>query len=430
MRKVYLDNGSTSFPKAPGVGEAMCDFITNVGCNVSRGGYETAYNLEETIFETRTLLCEMFNFDSEKYVVFTPTITYSLNFVIKGLLKAGDHVIISAMEHNAVARPAIALAEKDVEVTVVPCNEDGTLDMEAFKMSFQDNTKLVAMTHASNVSGTVLDAESIGKICKEKGVFFALDAAQSAGVIDIDFKKFNLSALCVTGHKGLLGPQGIGAILMTKELADSIDPVISGGTGSASHLLTMPDFMPDKFEAGTLNLPGIIGLNTSLKYVKSKGGEIFETEKALAQKFIEGVDKLDGVRIVGTRDWSKRVGTVSLDFADIDNAQVAFRLDSEYGIMTRCGLHCAPLAHKSLNTYPQGTVRFAFGHKNTEEEVIYALDAIKTIIETEQFFSIDTIIISGGEIVMRGLKSLKNTQKSYMCPGEEKGYDYKEANGK
>ena len=165
MRKVYLDNGSTSFPKAPGVGEAMCDFITNVGCNVSRGGYETAYNLEETIFETRTLLCEMFNFDSEKYVVFTPTITYSLNFVIKGLLKAGDHVIISAMEHNAVARPAIALAEKDVEVTVVPCNEDGTLDMEAFKMSFQDNTKLVVMTHASNVSGTVLDAEAIGSIC-------------------------------------------------------------------------------------------------------------------------------------------------------------------------------------------------------------------------------------------------------------------------
>lgn len=383
MRKVYLDNGSTSFPKAPGVGEAMCDFITNVGCNVSRGGYETAYNLEETIFETRTMLCEMFNFFSEKYVVFTPTITYSLNYVINGLMKEGDHMIISAMEHNAVARPAIASAKVGAEVTVVPCDEDGVLDMEAFRDSFKPNTKLVVMSHASNVCGTVLDAENVGAICKEKGVFFALDAAQSAGVIDVDFEKFNLSALCVTGHKGLLGPQGIGALLMTKEMAEALEPTILGGTGSASHLLTMPEFMPDKFEAGTLNLPGIIGLNAALKYVKEKGGEIFETEKTLAQKFIDGVDQMEGVRIVGTRDWAKRVGTVSLDFAHVDNAQVAFRLDSEYGIMTRCGLHCAPLAHKTLNTYPQGTVRFAFGHKNTEEEVNYAINAIKEILESE-----------------------------------------------
>ena len=383
MRKVYLDNGSTSFPKAPGVGEAMCDFITNVGCNVSRGGYETAYNLEETIFETRTMLCEMFNFFSEKYVVFTPTVTYSLNFVIRGLLKAGDHVIMSSMEHNAVARPVIAMEGEDVEVTVVPCSQDGILDIEAFKAAFKENTKLVVMSHASNVCGSVLDAETVGSICKEKGVFFALDAAQSAGVIDVDFEKFNLSALCVTGHKGLLGPQGIGALLLTKELAAELDPIIFGGTGSASHLLTMPEFMPDKFEGGTLNLPGIIGLNASLKYVKSKGGEIFEKEKELAQKFIDGVDQMEGVRIVGTRDWAKRVGTVSLDFAHVDNAQVAFRLDSEYGIMTRCGLHCAPLAHKTLNTYPQGTVRFAFGHKNTEEEVNYAISAIKEILETE-----------------------------------------------
>ena len=383
MRKVYLDNGSTSFPKAPGVGEAMCEFITNVGCNVSRGGYETAYNLEETIFETRTMLCEMFNFFSEKYVVFTPTVTYSLNFVIRGLLKKGDHVIMSSMEHNAVARPVIAMESEGVEVTVVPCSEEGILDIEAFKASFKPNTKLVVMSHASNVCGSVLDAETVGAICKEKRVFFALDAAQSAGVIDVDFEKFNLSALCVTGHKGLLGPQGIGALLLTKELAAELNPIIFGGTGSASHLLTMPEFMPDKFEGGTLNLPGIIGLNASLKYVKSKGGEIFETEKDLAQKFIEGIDEVAGVRIVGTRDWSKRVGTVSLDFADVDNAQVAFRLDSEYGIMTRCGLHCAPLAHKTLNTYPQGTVRFAFGHKNTEEEVNYAISAIKEILATE-----------------------------------------------
>lgn len=384
MRKVYLDNGSTSFPKAPGVAEAMSHFITEVGCNISRGGYETAYDLGDTIFETRSMLCRMFNFSEEKYVVFTPSVTYSLNFVIKGLLKSGDHVIMSSMEHNAVARPCQSLKDFGVEVTIVPCDRDGVLDIDAFKNSFKENTKLVVMSHASNVCGTVLDAEEVGKICKEKGVFFALDAAQSAGVINIDFEKFNLSALCLTGHKGLLGPQGTGALLLRHELAEALDPVISGGTGSASHLLTMPEFMPDKFEAGTLNLPGIIGLNASLEYIHRVGIDtIFETEKQLAQLFIEEIDKLPNVKIIGVRDWNKRVGTISLDFESIDNAEVSFILDSEYGIMTRCGLHCAPLAHQTLGTYPQGTVRFAFGHKNTEEDVEYAVSAIRKILGCE-----------------------------------------------
>lgn len=384
MRKVYLDNGSTSFPKAPGVAEAMSHFITEVGCNISRGGYETAYDLGDTIFETRSMLCRMFNFSEEKYVVFTPSVTYSLNFVIKGLLKSGDHVIMSSMEHNAVARPCQSLKDFGVEVTIVPCDRDGVLDIDAFKNSFKENTKLVVMSHASNVCGTVLDAEEVGKICKEKGVFFVLDAAQSAGVINIDFEKFNLSALCLTGHKGLLGPQGTGALLLRHELAEALNPVISGGTGSASHLLTMPEFMPDKFEAGTLNLPGIIGLNASLEYIHRVGIDtIFETEKQLAQLFIEEIDKLPNVKIIGVRDWNKRVGTVSLDFESIDNAEVSFILDSEYGIMTRCGLHCAPLAHQTLGTYPQGTVRFAFGHKNTEEDVEYAVSAIRKILGCE-----------------------------------------------
>ena len=317
-------------------------------------------------------------------MVFTPSVTYSLNFVIKGLLKSGDHVIMSSMEHNAVARPCQSLKDFGVEVTIVPCDRDGVLDIDAFKNSFKENTKLVVMSHASNVCGTVLDAEEVGKICKEKGVFFALDAAQSAGVINIDFEKFNLSALCLTGHKGLLGPQGTGALLLRHELAEALDPVISGGTGSASHLLTMPEFMPDKFEAGTLNLPGIIGLNASLEYIRRVGIDtIFETEKQLAQLFIEEIDKLPNVKIIGVRDWNKRVGTVSLDFESIDNAEVSFILDSEYGIMTRCGLHCAPLAHQTLGTYPQGTVRFAFGHKNTEEDVEYAVSAIRKILGCE-----------------------------------------------
>lgn len=382
MKKVYLDNGSTSFPKAPGVGPAMSRFIEEVGCNVSRGGYESAYDLAEKVYNTRSMLCRLFNFRDERYVVFTPSVTYSLNFVIKGLLKPGDHVIISSMEHNASARPCEDLKKNGVEVSCVTCDEEGMLDFEAFEGLFRPETRLVVLVHASNVSGTLLDAERAGRICREKGVFFALDAAQSAGAVDIDFEKFGLSALCITGHKGLLGPQGIGAMLLAPELAEAMEPVICGGTGSASHLLTMPDFMPDKFESGTLNLPGIIGLNTALEYVCERTpAAILNHELDLACMFMDELRDIDGIRIVGPAGRENRVGTVSLDFTGSDNADVAYRLDAEYGIMTRCGLHCAPLAHKSLGTYPQGTVRFAFGYMNTAEDVRYAADAIKTILK-------------------------------------------------
>ena len=217
------------------------------------------------------------------------------------------------------------------------------------------------MSHASNVSGTVLDAETAGKICKQKGVYFALDAAQSAGVIDIDFEKFSLSALCITGHKGLLGPQGIGALLLTPKIAAEMEPLICGGTGSASHLITMPEFMPDKFEERT-------------------PAEIRKHELELAAKFIDGLQSDTNIRIVGIRGRENRVGTVSLDFLEEDNADIAYRLDAEYGIMTRCGLHCAPLAHQTFGTFPQGTVRFAFGYQNTREDVNYALKAIHEMV--------------------------------------------------
>lgn len=382
MKKTYLDNGSTSFPKAPGVGRAMCEFIEEVGCNIGRGGYENAYDLAEKIYDTRSLLCRLFNFDNERYVVFTPSVTYSLNFLIKGLLKSGDHVIISGIEHNAVARPCEDLKQSGVELSVAPCDSEGRLDFVSFEKLFKENTRLVVMSHASNVNGSIADAQRIGSICRQKGVFFALDAAQSAGVADIDFKKFALSALCVTGHKGLLGPQGIGALLLTPALAEAIDPLICGGTGSASHLLTMPEFMPDKFEAGTLNLPGIIGLNTSLKYILERTpADILKHELELAMYFMDALENTDGVRIIGIKECKGRLGTVSLDFLDTDNAEVAYRLDAEYGIMTRCGLHCAPLAHQSFGTFPQGTVRFAFGYKNTIEDAEYAAKAIKEIIK-------------------------------------------------
>ncbi len=381
MRKTYLDNGSTSFPKAPGVGKAMNYFIEEIGCNIGRGGYETAYDLAEKIYDTRSQLCRLFHFSDERHVIFTPSVTYSLNFLIKGLLKEKDHVIISGIEHNAVARPCEALKSKGVEVSIAPCDREGRLDFEAFQKLFNERTKLVVMSHASNVSGTVLDAETAGKICKQKGVYFALDAAQSAGVIDIDFEKFSLSALCITGHKGLLGPQGIGALLLTPKIAAEMEPFICGGTGSASHLITMPEFMPDKFEAGTLNLPGIIGLNAALRYIEERTpAEIRKHELELAAQFIDGLQSDTNIRIVGIRGKENRVGTVSLDFLEEDNADIAYHLDAEYGIMTRCGLHCAPLAHQTFGTFPQGTVRFAFGYQNTREDVNYALKAIHEMV--------------------------------------------------
>ena len=381
MRRVYFDNSSTTFPKAPGVGEAMSTFITQVGCNIGRGSYETAYEAGQMVYDTRQQLCELFHFSPASHVVFTPSVTYSINYVIKGLIKAGDHMIISSMEHNAVARPAEDMKLIGAEVTTVPCDSWGRLDMEAFEASFRPNTRLVVMLHASNVCGTLLDAEQVGRICREKGVYFALDSAQSAGVVPIDFEKMGLSALCVTGHKGLLGPQGIGAMLVSEELARKLTPVISGGTGSKSHLLTMPDFMPDKFEAGTMNLPGIAGLHQALNFLKETGtGAIRDKEKDLTAYFIERLKELPPARIIGLPTAEGRTAVVSLDFDGIDNAEIAALLDSDYGIMTRCALHCAPLAHQTLGTYPEGTVRFSFGFWNTREEIDYAIDAMKEIL--------------------------------------------------
>ena len=382
MRKVYMDNSSTSFPKAPGLGEAMGEFINRSGCNVGRGGYEMAYEVGVKVLETRELISDLFGLKNAENVVFTSNVTAGINYVVQGLLHDGDHVIISAMEHNAVARAVEGIKAKGVTVSVAKCTADGRLDLEDFESQFRPNTKLVLMLHASNVSGTIIDAEAVGAICRSKGVFFVLDAAQSAGVIPIDFSKMNLSALCITGHKGLLGPQGIGALLMTDEFADEMDPVVFGGTGSRSDELTMPDFLPDKFEAGTLNLPGIIGLKASIEYIESQGiDKIHAHEAGLTERFISGVRELPGVRIPGPADISQRLGVVSLDFEDIDNAEVAYLLDAEFGIMTRCGLQCAPLAHKTLGTFPQGTVRFSFGYFNTEEEVDYAVDAVRQILK-------------------------------------------------
>lgn len=374
MRRVYLDNGSTSFPKAPGVGKTMMEFIEDVGCNVSRGGYNISYSLAERILNAREKLCELFNFDKVSNVIFTPNVTYSLNFLIAGLLKPGDHVLTTSMEHNAVARPIEEAKNRGIEVSIANCNDKGELDLCHLESLIQSNTKAVVIQHGSNVSGTLIAVEKVASICEKYDIFFILDAAQTAGVFPLDMKKMKIDGLAFTGHKGLLGPQGIGGFIIEDKLADSITPIIHGGTGSISDSLVMPDFLPDKFEPGTLNIPGILGLSTALDYILDKGiDNIRKIELRLTDIFLEGIKQRNDIKIIGLDTIEGRCPIVSLDFIYRDNAELAFKLDDEYGIMTRCGLHCAPMAHKTLGTFPKGTVRFAFGHFNTEEEIYYAI---------------------------------------------------------
>ncbi|SHJ84978.1 aminotransferase class V-fold PLP-dependent enzyme [Paramaledivibacter caminithermalis] len=383
MNGVYLDNGATSFPKAPGVVESISNYLNKIGCNVNRGAYASSFVAENIVYETRELLCQLFNYDKPENVVFTKNITESLNVLIKGLCKYGDHIIVSSMEHNAVMRPINSLNNKGVEYTKVRCNEEGELNPLDILKHIKKNTTAVIMTHASNVCGTILNLEEVGKICSEKGLVFIIDTAQTAGFLNVDYRNLKADAIAFTGHKGLLGPQGIGGFIINDSLVKEMDTFIEGGTGSLSEQEIQPQYMPDKFEAGTMNIPGIFGLNASLKYILKEGIEaIKEKELHLLEKFLNEVSDIQGVRLIGKRTLNNRTALVSLDFPKHDNAEISYKLYKVFGIMTRCGLHCAPSAHRTLKTFPKGTVRFSFSHFNTVEEVNYTINAIKEISRT------------------------------------------------
>ena len=378
MRYVYMDNGATSFPKAPGVAESMADYILNVGTNVNRGAYSSSFKAENIVYETRELLCELFRFNKPENVIFTKNITESMNVLIKGLLKEKDHVIVSSMEHNAVMRPLNSLNK--VEYTKVLCSKTGELSIEDVENSIKPNTKAIIMTHASNVCGTILDLEKVGQLCRKHNLFFIIDSAQTAGSIDIDINKLNADAIGFTGHKSLLGPQGIGGFIVNDRINNEITTLIEGGTGSLSDREIQPDYMPDKFESGTLNIPGIYGLNASLKYLFNQGvNNIRDKEINLINKFFEGLFNIKNIELIGKKTSTDRTGIVSIDFIHNDNGLVAHELSKDFGIMTRSGLHCAPSAHKTLGTFPKGTVRFSLSHFTTLKEIDYAIDCINKI---------------------------------------------------
>lgn len=386
MNRIYLDQASTSFPKAPGVAQAMMDYLTMNGVNVNRGCYSSAYSAEEVIYETRQLLAELFHFSKCKNVIFTPNVTTSLNFILKGFLKPGDHILVSAMEHNAVMRPVVQLASSRISFDRIPCRTNGSMILEKVEELIRPETKAIVTLHASNVCGTRMPLDALGEICQRHQLYFVVDSAQTAGILPINMDKMHIDALAFTGHKGLRGPQGTGGFLVSQELTEQMEPLISGGTGSVSHTEEIPDFMPDRFESGTPNLPGIYGLHEALLYLKTHSLQaINEKELSLTGYFLEQLQALDDtgrhIRIIGKKDLTDRNAVVSIQTPEIDMSQVAWQLDNEYGVMTRVGLHCAPNAHKTLGTYPAGTIRFSFGPENTKNELDFAIQGLKKILD-------------------------------------------------
>lgn len=377
---VYLDNAATSYPKAPGVASAMADYVEKVGATINRSSYASAQEAGLVTLSLRERLCRLFNHPDPTHAVLTPGATAGLNMVIKGLLRLGDHCLVSSMEHNAVMRPLVQLEREGVAFERIPCDAQGRLRLEALPGMIKLNTRLVVMAHGSNVCGTVQDAEAVGKICRERGVPFALDAAQTAGHIEVDFERFGLAALVVPGHKGLLGPQGIGALLLDADFARRLTPLVAGGTGSASDSEELPDWMPDRFESGTPNMPGVYGWEAALGWLENTGIETLENhEKTLSKRFLEGIYGLKNVKLYGATVPEGRTGVFSVGFLNCDNAEAAWRLEREFGILTRCGLHCAPSAHKTLGSFPEGSVRFSTGWANTEADIDAALSAIAAI---------------------------------------------------
>lgn len=385
MEKIYLDNASTTFPKPEAVAERVYHYMTAVGSNINRGCYDSAYDVEEAVFETRQLLSELFHGGDCKNVVFTKNVTESLNVILKGFLKPGDHVLVSSMEHNAMMRPLVQLEKQGVSFDRIPCTETGELQLDAMEALLRPNTRAIAMMHASNVCGTLLPIREAGAFAREHGLKFIVDSAQTAGFWPIDMEDMHIDALAFTGHKGLLGPQGIGGFLLKEDMIPLIEPLLSGGTGSISHTEEIPDFMPDRFEPGTMNLPGILGLKAGLEWLNQTGiGNVRSHELDLTARFLEGLEPLEQagqVRVIGRKTCEARTGVVSIQTLTKELSQTAFELDANYGIQTRVGLHCAPSAHRTLGTFPTGTVRFSFGWWNTAEQVDKTLGALREILD-------------------------------------------------
>jgi cysteine desulfurase family protein len=380
---VYMDNAATSWPKPPAVAEAMEWYQEEVGASAGRGGYRRAVDASRVIFDARRAVADLFGVADSRRVIFTLNCTEGLNLALRGWLEEGDHVVTTSMEHNSIARPLNHLkAERGIEVTYVPCSGEGILDPDDVAPAITGRTRLVAVIHASNVCGAVNDVGAVGDMCRERGIPFLVDAAQSAGSVPIDVEDVNVDFLAFPGHKGLLGPLGTGALCVGPNVRPR--PLYHGGTGTDSEKTLQPEVLPDYYEAGSHNAVGLAGLKAACDFVAEvTPAAIGEHKSGLAERFVAGLDEIPGVDYFGPRDFSRHAGVCSVRVAGMDAAEVGHRLDVEYDIMVRTGLHCSPLAHTTLGTFETGTVRFSFGYYNTAEQVDAAVRALGKIARGE-----------------------------------------------
>lgn len=380
MKTIYFDNAATSWPKPEETYVAMDRFSRVIGGSPGRSGHRLSIESGRVIMDAREVLARLFGIDDPFQLVFTKNATEALNLAIAGLLSPGDHVITSSMEHNSVMRPLRALESRGVELSVIGCSPQGALDPEHLPPLIRKNTKAVILTHASNVTGTIMPIQEIGHIARQRGLIFCVDAAQTAGAFPIDVSKMNIDLLAFSGHKSLLGPQGTGGLYIRKRIEESIRPLIMGGTGSRSEHESQPDFMPDRYESGTLNTVGLAGLGAGVKYILERGVDtIHAKEIMLTQRFLNGLHSIEGVRIYGPGDAASQISVVSFTIDGMTPSEASFALDEQFCIMSRPGLHCAPSTHRTIGTFPQGTVRVSFGYFNTEEEIGYTLDAVRQL---------------------------------------------------
>ncbi len=378
---IYFDNAATSWPKPPGVTAAMVHFLDEVGANPGRAAHRQAVESGRIVYGAREAVCELFHAPDPLRMAFCKNVTEALNLALRGLLHPGDHVVTGSMEHNSVMRPLRALESTGVEVTVVPCSTQGTLQATDIEAAIRPHTKLVALNHASNVVGTLLPIGRVGAICRKHNLLLLVDAAQTGGAYPIDMQADQIDLLAFTGHKSLGGPMGTGGLIVGERVDErQLEPLICGGTGSRSEYELQPDFLPDMYESGTPNVVGLAGLQASVHWVLGQGvAAIRAHEVALAQRLIEGLRAIPSVIVYGTLDAERQTATVSFNVHGMEPSEVGLRLDDEHGILCRVGLHCSPAAHKTLGTFPEGTVRFGLGAFTTEEEVHVAVDAVRQL---------------------------------------------------
>ncbi len=384
MELIYLDNGATSFPKPPEVAEAMDRFLRQVGGSPGRSGHRLSQEAARVVFDCREGLATLFGIPDSKRLAFTLNATEALNMAILGLLAPGDRVVTTSMEHNSVMRPLRELVRsRGIDLEVVPSDREGRVDLEGLEKALRKKTRLLAVNHASNVTGAVAPLDSLGHMARRAGALLLVDAAQSAGIIPIDVVRDRVDLLAFTGHKGLLGPQGTGGLWVRGGI--DLAPVFRGGTGSNSELEEQPDFYPDRLESGTPNGVGIAGLGAAVRFLARQGVEkIMARESGLGGRLLQGLSSIEGVTLYGPGPGEKRTAAVSLNIRGMAPSEVGFLLDEGYGVLARVGLHCAPGAHRTIGSFPAGTVRLSPGYFTTEAQIDAAVDACRDLAERKR----------------------------------------------